>query len=118
MDELLVEHVLVAVEQIPPGRVAAYGEVGALVGIGPRMVGRIMREYGSNVAWWRVTNSYGDVAAHLRAAVVEPWAAEGIAWKPNRRGCRIAEYRVDAATWAAAYDRVGAHLPPYHRPGT
>ncbi len=39
-------------------------------GIGPRQVGSIMKLYGSNVTWWRVTNSYGDlpVTPHGRGA--------------------------------------------------
>ena len=30
---------------------------GAIVGVGPRLVGRIMRTWGSGVPWWRVTNA-------------------------------------------------------------
>src|SRR5690625_7899067 len=60
MDDVTIERVLRVVEAIPPGRVAAYGEVGAIVGVGPRLVGRILREWGGSVPWWRVTNSHGD----------------------------------------------------------
>ena len=35
----VVERVLTCVEQVPPGRVVAYGEVGEIVGVGPRQVG-------------------------------------------------------------------------------
>ena len=43
-----VERVLLAVAQVPPGRVASYGDIGALAGVGPRQVGAIMREAGFN----------------------------------------------------------------------
>ena len=79
MDDLTVERVLRVVEAIPPGRVAAYGEVGAIVGVGPRLVGRIMRTWGSSVPWWRVTDSYGDHP--LLARALPHWQEEGIVLK-------------------------------------
>lgn len=93
MDDLTVERVLRVVEAIPAGQVAAYGEVGSLVGIGPRLVGRIMRTWGSGVPWWRVTNSYGDHP--LLARALPYWEQEGIVVKPNGRGCRMAEFGAD-----------------------
>lgn len=110
MDELVVERVLVAVEQIPRGRVASYGDLAELVGVGPRLVGRVMSLYGGNVTWWRVTSSYGDLPEHLRDEARAHWAAEGIAWKPNGLGCRIREHRVDLAQLARDYERAAAHL--------
>ena len=42
VDEAYVEAVLSAVEQIPPGRVASYGDLAELVGTGgPRLVGAV-----------------------------------------------------------------------------
>jgi alkylated DNA nucleotide flippase Atl1 len=111
VDDVVVERVLRAVEQVPRGRVVSYGDLGALVGVGPRLVGRVMSTYGSNVTWWRVCNSYGDLPAPLMDEVRERWAAEGILLKPNGRGCRIAEYRADLAALAAAYERATADLP-------
>lgn len=93
MDDLTVEKVLRVVEAIPPGRVVAYGEIGAIVGVGPRLVGRIMRTWGSTVPWWRVTNAYGDHP--LLARALPHWQEEGIMLKPNGRGCRIAEFGAD-----------------------
>ena len=95
MDDVLVERVLRAVELVPAGRVVSYGDLAALIGIGPRQVGSIMRHYGSNVTWWRVVNASGDLPAPLREEAFARWAKEGIAPKPNRLGCRIADYRVD-----------------------
>lgn len=95
MDDLTVERVLRVVEAIPPGRVAAYGEVGAIVGVGPRLVGRIMRTWGSSVPWWRVTDSYGDHP--LLARALPHWQEEDIVLKPNGRGCRMAQFGADLA---------------------
>jgi alkylated DNA nucleotide flippase Atl1 len=93
LDDLTGERVLRVVESIPPGRVAAYGEVGAIVGVGPRLVGRIMGTWGSSVPWWRVTNSYGDHP--LLARALPHWREEGIAVKPNGRGCRMGRFGAD-----------------------
>lgn len=93
MDDVTVERVLRVVEAIPAGRVAAYGEVGTIVGVGPRLVGRILREWGGSVPWWRVTNASGD---HPLLARARPhWAVEGIAVGPNGRGCRMSEFGAD-----------------------
>ena len=93
MDDLTVERVLRVVEAIPPGRVAAYGEVGAIVGVGPRLVGRIMGTWGSSVPWWRVTNASGDHP--LLARALPHWQQEGIAVKPNGLGCRMKDFGAD-----------------------
>lgn len=110
VDEVLVERVLRAVEQVPRGRVVSYGDVAALVGIGPRQVGSIMKLYGSNVTWWRVTNSYGDLPLGLMDEARERWALEGILLKPNGRGCRIAEYRADPLAMGRGYAQAVADL--------
>ena len=110
VDDVVVERVLRAVEQVPRGRVVSYGDLAALVGIGPRQVGTIMRLYGSNVTWWRVTNASGDLPRPLMDEVRERWAAEGILLKPNGRGCRIADYRADLARLDSDYERATADL--------
>ena len=92
------------------GRVVSYGDLAALVGIGPRQVGTIMATYGSNVTWWRVTNASGDLPVQLMDEVRERWAAEGILLKPHGRGCRIAGYRADLTVLAAGYQRAVADL--------
>lgn len=106
-----MERVLRAVEQVPRGRVVSYGDLGALVGVGPRQVGSILKAYGDNVTWWRVTNAAGDLPPPLRERAFERWAEEGILVKPNGLGCRIAEHRADLRTLAAAYERAVADLP-------
>ncbi|MGJ3507261.1 MGMT family protein [Enemella sp. A6] len=105
MDEQTVERALVAVEAIPPGRVISYGDLAGLVGITARQAGAIMRRHGHGLPWWRVTNSYGDLPRHLTTDAAPHWAEEGIAWKPNERGCRIAAYRADLVELARIVDR-------------
>lgn len=110
VDDVLVERVLRAVELVPRGRVVSYGDLSALVGTGPRQVGAIMRVYGSNVTWWRVTNATGDLPSHLRQAAFVEWAVEGIEVKPNALGCRIRDHRADLTELAAAWEAAVAAL--------
>lgn len=105
-----MERVLRAVEQVPPGRVVSYGDVGALVGTGPRHVGRIMAHWGAGVAWWRVTNRAGDLPGDLLARARPHWEREGIEVRADGRGCRFTAYRVDLDRWARDYGRATADL--------
>lgn len=95
LDDATVERVLRTVEAIPSGRVAGYGQIGAIAGCGPRLVGRILREWGSDVPWWRVTAHDGTVAAPLRARAFALWAREGISVRENGTGCRMADHGAD-----------------------
>ncbi len=104
MDDLLAEKVLIAVEQIPRGRVASYGDIGGVVGIGPRHVGNVLRTYGSGVPWWRVVNAQGDPGGGLMGRAHEHWNVEEIEVKPNGKGCPIARYRADLVALATAYE--------------
>lgn len=110
VDDVVVERVLRAVEQVPQGCVVSYGDLAALVGIGPRQVGSIMRVYGGNVTWWRVTNAAGDLPQPLRERSRQAWAQEGILVKPNGLGCRIADHRADLDVLASAYESAVADL--------
>lgn len=110
--ELVTEHVLRCVEQIPAGRVASYGTVAEVVGIGPRQVGSIMRHFGRDVPWWRVTNHAGDFSPGLLERALEHWQDEGIKLKPNGRGCRYSRFGADVAALADAYRTAAADLPP------
>lgn len=93
--------VLLAVQQVPPGRVATYGDIGAVTGVGPRQVGAILREHGSRVAWWRIVGHDG-VLAPVDGA--RPWwLAEGIELRADGRGCRIGQHRAELAELASDY---------------
>ncbi|MQA05130.1 MAG: cysteine methyltransferase [Streptosporangiales bacterium] len=62
MDDF-AEAVLDVVDQIPPGKVMAYGDIAEYVGRGgPRQVGRVMALYGGGVPWWRVVHANGSPA--------------------------------------------------------
>lgn len=89
------ERVLAAVAQVPRGRVATYGDIGRVAGVGARHVGRIMARHGSAVAWWRVTSRDGLLPPHLLPDAVAQWSDEGVGVRPDGRGCLIAEHRID-----------------------
>ena len=110
MDDLIVERVLRAVELVPPGNVVSYGDLGGVVGIGPRQVGSVMSTWGSGVAWWRVTNAAGELPDHLMSEARQRWAQEGIGLRENGRGCAISRYRADLAALAASWDMAVADL--------
>jgi alkylated DNA nucleotide flippase Atl1 len=76
--EEYVELVLSAVEQIPAGKVMAYGDVAEFVGVGgPRQVGWVMSHHGGAVPWWRVVRADGEAIRRLRA--------EGVPFTPSGR---------------------------------
>ncbi|GAA1545116.1 MULTISPECIES: MGMT family protein [Brevibacterium] len=79
MDEVVVERVLRIVELVPKGRVVAYGTVGQVAACSPRYVGRVMKEFGSNVTWWRVVNAAGVLPEALLPAAREHWDDEATA---------------------------------------
>lgn len=91
MDEAYVEAVLSAVEQIPPGRVMAYGQVAELVGLGggPRQVGAVMSRYGSAVPWWRVVRASGLLATGNEVRAAERLLAEGAPLRGSGRDTRV-----------------------------
>lgn len=75
--------VLEAVDQLGPGQVCTYGDIAVQVGTSARRVGTIMREVGSQTAWWKVVRADGSSAV---ATTARPhWDAEGI---PNN-GTRV-----------------------------
>ncbi|MFW5469061.1 MGMT family protein [Knoellia sp. CPCC 206435] len=122
--ELTIERVLTLVELVPEGRVVSYGDLGRIVGVGPRQVGSFLRHHSEGLAWWRVVNASGDVAEGLRAQAWPHWEREGIARKPNGLGCRMEAYRADLVVLERAYrERIadtlasmGTSLPRTSRP--
>lgn len=109
--ELIIERVLRCVELVPPGRVASYGAIAAICGIGPRQVGSIMRHYGSGVPWWRITSHAGDIGGDHHDAARPIWAEEGIELKPNGLGCRYADYAADMEELERRWREAVAELP-------
>ena len=85
LDEAYVEAVLNAVEQIPPGRVASYGDLAELVGSGgPRLVGRVMSTQGAGVPWWRVVRADGRPARGLEETALAHLRDEGAVLRGDR----------------------------------
>ncbi|WP_282004877.1 MGMT family protein [Propioniciclava sinopodophylli] len=96
-----IARVLLAVAQVPPGRVASYGDIGAIAGVGPRQVGAILRDHGDAVPWWRIVSRDGVLVPLAKAR--PRWEAEGIEIRPDGRGCRMREFRADLAQLALDY---------------
>ena len=95
MREELVEAVLRVVEEIPEGRVATYGMIARAVGTGPRVVGRIMHDWGGGVPWWRVVNVHGTFPTTVRGEGILEWEREGIPHDPTRGRVLIKECVVE-----------------------
>ena len=63
----LYAQIYAVVRQIPPGKVASYGQIARIVGgCTPRMVGYAMSALkpGMDVPWQRVINSQGKISVH------------------------------------------------------
>jgi alkylated DNA nucleotide flippase Atl1 len=109
--ELVIERVLRCVELVPEGRVASYGAIAAICGIGPRQVGSIMRHYSGDLPWWRITNHAGDFGGDLLQHALPHWDEEGIAVKPNGLGCRYADHAADMGELELRWRAATADLP-------
>jgi alkylated DNA nucleotide flippase Atl1 len=80
----LTDSVLLAVEAIPAGRVATYGDLGKIVGCGPRLVARVLSGSGGQACWWRVVRADGSIAEHLVTEAAKRLAVEGVAVRNGR----------------------------------
>jgi methylated-DNA-protein-cysteine methyltransferase-like protein len=90
--EHLYERIYAVVRQIPPGKVASYGQIAGIVGgCTPRMVGYAMAATpdGSDIPWQRVINAQGKISPHgygfgsaMQRALLEE---EGVKFDANDR---------------------------------
>lgn len=80
----VVLEVRAMVVRIPPGHVAAYGEIGRALGIGPRQVGRAVGLLDDGVPWWRVVHADGAPATCHGGAARALLEAEGVPFRGNR----------------------------------
>lgn len=108
---------------VPPGRVVAYGDIAALLGVGPRQVGRIMAAGppglqedlaaadDADVPWWRVTNAAGRLPAHLLDEALARWRQEGTGLSRGARGAAIRTHRADLPALADAAEAALGPLP-------
>lgn len=109
--ELVIELVLRCVELVPPGRVASYGAVAAICGIGPRQVGSILRHWSDGLPWWRITGHAGDLGGDLLQRALPHWRDEGIRVKPNGLGCRYADHAADLDDLERRWREATAEMP-------
>lgn len=100
----VVERILLAVAQVPTGRVASYGDVAAVSGAGPRQVGQVLHRRGDGVPWWRVTRRDGGLDPRLLGQAHPHWVAEGIACTADGARALMARHRADPHQLAADYD--------------
>lgn len=93
--EGFVEAVLAVVADIPPGSVATYGDIAALLGSrGARAVGQVMARYGSDVPWWRVVRAGGRPPSGHATAARPHYEREGVPLRPSDDADG---YRIDLA---------------------
>ena len=86
LEERLVYEILSAVEEIPEGCVASYGQIARLIGRdkNSRLVGKVlsMAEFYGNYPCHRVVNHAGRLAPHFPEQR-EKLTAEGITFREN-----------------------------------
>ena len=96
-DEALAYEILSVVEEIPPGRVASYGQIARLIGRerNARLVGRVLSQadYFGDYPCHRVVNHAGRLAPHFpeQRDLLE---GEGVGFLPNGR-VDMSRYRWD-----------------------
>lgn len=100
------ELVLLALDQVPRGRVVSYGDLAALVGTSARRVGAVMAHHGHRSTWWRVVNRLGELPIE---GAEEHWRDEAITITAPGR-CRIAAHRADLVALANDYDQALGEL--------
>lgn len=84
--EEYVERVLSIVERVPRGRVTTYGAIADEVGHGgPRLVGRVMSNFGGPVPWWRVVRADGSLPASHGDDARAAYLDEGTPLRPSGR---------------------------------
>lgn len=95
----VVAEVRALVVKIPAGCVAAYGEIGRALGIGPRQAGRAVALLDDDVPWWRVVYADGTPAKCHDGAARALLEAEGVPFRADR--VDLADVRVARAPWIA-----------------
>lgn len=73
----VADAVLEVVDTVPAGRVVTYGDVGRVIGSGPRQVGTMLARYGAMTAWWRVVRADGRPPQGHEQQALERYREEG-----------------------------------------
>ena len=104
------------VQKIPAGFVATYGQVAAIVGCGPRLVGYALASLpvGMDVPWQRVINSQGRISIRSNGAADprqrDALIREGIVFSLNGT-VDLKRFGWDGPDWDWLYEK-GLQLPP------
>jgi len=104
------------VKTIPAGVVATYGQVAAIVGCGPRLVGYALASLpaGMDVPWQRVINSQGKISTRSDGAADprqrQALIREGIVFS-LKRTVDLKRFGWDGPDWDWLYER-GLQPPP------
>lgn len=85
------------IASIPAGEVMTYAEIGRLVGLGPRQVGRVVSQLGDHDPWWRIIYADGSPATCHDAQAQSLLRSEGVAF----RNGRVDLHRRDTPTTSA-----------------
>ena len=105
------------VKKIPAGVVATYGQVAAIVGCGPRLVGYALASLpvGMDVPWQRVINSQGRISIRSNGAADprqrDALIREGIVFSLNGT-VDLKRFGWDGPDWDWLYERGLQPLPP------
>lgn len=76
-DDPRVRRVLDVVDAIPRGKVMSYGDIAALLGLGPRWVAKVMaRGTDDALPWWRVLRANGSCAPEVESRQLRHLRAE------------------------------------------
>ena len=108
------------VKTIPAGVVATYGQVAAIVGCGPRLVGYALASLptGMDVPWQRVINSQGKISARSYGAADprqrQALIREGIVFSRNGT-VDLTRFGWDGPDWDWLYEK-GLQPPPLRDP--
>ena len=112
-----MEAVLRLVEAIPEGRATTYGRIAAAFGTGPRVVGRIMHDWGGSVPWWRVVNVHGTFPTSVRGEGMEHWEREGMPVDAERGRLLLEACSIEEDWLVATAARILSDLRKHSDPG-
>lgn len=93
------DRVVAVVAATRPGEVVTYGEVAAEAGRprAARAVGRVLRDHGGGLPWWRVVTADGRLVPGNETEHADRLTAEGVAVDRTRGRVRRATRDGDAA---------------------
>ncbi len=110
------EAVLEVVRHIPPGRLAAYGDVALIVaelGIActARQAAATLSRFGSGAPWWRVVQTAGTLAEPVALSASQRLIAEGVPVVVRKVPLRRLRWTPDAADLGAIAARISGAAP-------